>query len=123
MPRVLAYNIRGVKADLIKMHCHEAGVEYFEVSPADYAKPIETLLDRLAAFADAVDDTFTDEMLLFYGVDDDVLHPLLAKIRQTGGVELKAVVTKFNRRWSSLQLRDELLRERDAMMKTLAGNK
>ncbi len=117
MPRVLAYNLTGQKADLIRMHCFEAGIAFMQVPPQCYGMVIGDLLAHFPEFAGTNGSGFSDEMLLFDDVSDELLHPLLRKIRQAGGVELKAVVTEHNIKWTSCQLRDELARERNAFIK------
>ncbi len=60
-------------------------------------------------------------ILLLYQLEDDLIRDLLLKIRQAGlALDLKAVVTKHNIKWSLAQLAVELQRE-DIFMRQLAG--
>ena len=56
-------------------------------------------------------------MLVFCGLHQALLHQVLEVIRlaQLPPIPLKAVLTGANREWDSLQLREELLKEREAI--------
>ncbi len=123
MPRILAYNLSAPKAELIRSLCATHGIELVTVQRGDQSRRIHELLADRPADGAAAGGTFDDEMLLFDGIGDDLLHTLLSEIRRGGGVALKAVVTPFNRVWTSFQLRNELLREQQEMMKQLANGR
>lgn len=123
MPRILAYNLSAPKAELIRSLCVTHGIEFVTVQRGDQPRRIHEMLAARPADGAAVGETFDDEMLLFDGIGDDLLHVLLREIRRGGGVALKAVVTPFNRVWTSFQLRNELLREQQEMMKQLANGR
>ena len=92
-----------------------------EASDAMHGRCIADILDGATGNDGVGQKLFDDEMLLFDGIDDDLLHVLLREVRQAGGVELKAVVTPLNRLWTSLQLRNELLREQAEMLRAMAN--
>ena len=58
-----------------------------------------------------------DRMLVFCGLGDKLLNQVLQVIRfaQLPPIPLKAVLTDANREWDTLKLREELLKEREAI--------
>lgn len=123
MAKILAYNLSPAKERLVKSLCDAGGITLVIVPPACHGRSIHELLAGLPADTGDAAGTFDDEMLVFHEFGDDTLHPLLAKLRQGGGVALKAVTTPFNSLWTSLQLRNELLREQQEMMRQLAAQR
>lgn len=121
MGRIIAYNIRDEKADRVRCLCRKHSIPLLEASDAMHGRCIADILGGAIGNDGVGQKLFDDEMLLFDGIDDDLLHVLLREVRQAGGVELKAVVTPFNRLWTSLQLRNELLREQAEMSRAMAN--
>ena len=58
-----------------------------------------------------------EAMLVFCGLGDALLHQVLEVIRvaKLPPIPLKAVLTETNREWTSLQLYEELKKEREAI--------
>lgn len=58
----------------------------------------------------------TQECIIFSGVDGKELNAILKQMRENdAAVELKAVCTAYNQRWTLAQLADELEKEHKAM--------
>ncbi len=62
-------------------------------------------------------EALPEAMLVFCGLGDALLHQVLEVIRvaKLPPIPLKAVLTETNREWNTLQLHEELLREREAI--------
>lgn len=118
-PILLLYNFKneGPKNDVIRLLCVRLGIKVRPVTQHEYAQ-------RLSALAGMEkDDTpytgagFADEMLVFVGFTNELLDAFLQGYRgaKIPPVPLKAVLTQSNALWNSLQLREELLRENEAI--------
>lgn len=117
----LLYNIKEEKIKAIKMLLIRMRVKCKEVKKEDYLKPIGQLAG-LKEFPDQGEYTeagFEDEMLVMAGFSNAMVNELLQGLQKmgVGRINLKAVVTPHNLKWSSLQLRDELAQEHEQMKK------
>ena len=86
------------------------------VNPDQYHISLDELSEgkgEAGAAAEAIPET----MLVFCGLNDLLLHQVLEVIRvaKLPPIHLKAVLTEDNAGWNSLELYNELCREREAM--------
>lgn len=63
-------------------------------------------------------------MMVFCGVNQAQLNAILNAIRlsKLPPIPLKAVLTETNLQWNSVQLRDELLQEKEAIAQQVQAN-
>lgn len=122
-PTVLFYNLDSEKGRRIKLLCLAGKLRVRSVSPAEYGIPLGQLLQGKGEKASSESTGFSEEMLvlahLSNGQMDDFLRGLRRK--RIAPVALKAVLTPSNSAWDSRTLREELLREREAMEKPSAA--
>lgn len=118
VPTVLLYNLENEKGRKIKLLCLTQKLRAKAVSPAEYRETV----GALAGFGERtgapyIGPGFSEEMLVMAGLSGRQLDAFLRGIRQkTGGtVALKAILTETNMGWNSVQLHQELQRERQAM--------
>lgn len=119
---VLVYNLEKEKGMQIRTLCEKQGIEVREISPAQYLEPLGALagIQEVEPLGLSYNGpSFSDEMLIFGGFSNDSLTDFLKAYRQEGipAISLKATVTPYNIVWNSMQLRDELKREHDELMK------
>ena len=86
------------------------------VEPARYQVPIGLLAQGEGEDGEAA-QAIPESMLVFCGLGQALLNQVLEVIRvaKLPPIPLKAVLTDTNREWNTLQLREELLREREAI--------
>ena len=107
MTKVLSFNLEKEKETAVKLLCLRMGFQFEVIDPE---RQHETLgeLCGVAGFSSSVrnmDDLFTDEMLVFYGLTRQELNELLDLMRSKGQtVVLKAVVTDTNINWSATRV-------------------
>lgn len=142
---VLMYNLNNDKGKKIEQFSRSMGISTLSVIKEDYNKPIENLLSGNAEEAEitpvsstepfnvedkattiegvvsevSCDLIFEDEMLVMCGFNSRLLDIFLReyKKRKLAPVSLKAILTEYNRKWSSFQLHAELCRERATFTK------
>ena len=128
MGRVLLYNFteetrrKKVKAELFRM-----GLPSEEIPPSAQAHVLGYLLkaEDCTPAPEPPENPFREEMIVMYGLTPRQFHGFLDGLKRQGvRVPLKAVVTEHNIRWSSLQLRDELMKEAEAVQQrtSIHGN-
>ena len=90
------------------------------VLPEDCGQPLDGVLG-LAPRAETAEagKAFPDELLVMAGLSSHQMNQLLQGFRRKKipPVELKAVLTASNGGWNAYQLRDELKREHEAMLR------
>lgn len=121
-PTVLFYNLDSEKGRKIKLLCLTMKLRARSVSPAEYGIPLEELLQGKGEKSQAEKEGFSEEMLVMAYLTNGQLDAFLQGFRRKKipPVSLKAVLTPSNSTWDSRKLREELLREREAMEKTPA---
>lgn len=119
-PVVLIFNLNGSGFEEIQRLSEKLGIRVRKVLPEEYGAPLALLAGlQNASEAAAKVAGFQDEMLVFVGFKPEQLDEYLQSFRsgKIPPVALKAVLTPTNALWNSLQLRDELCRENQEMMK------
>ena len=118
VPTVLLYNLENEKGRKIKLLCLTQKLRARAVSPAEYGETV----GALAGFGERTGASYTGpgfsgEMLVMAGLSGRQLDAFLRGLRQKcgGTVALKAILTETNMEWDSVQLYQELQRERQAM--------
>ncbi len=120
-PAVLMYNLRDdPRTRAIRQYLAIKNIACVDVAPADYGQSIGALLHLYGfhrRFSPA--SIFEDEMLVLFAFDNNMLDEFLKFFRafRLRPVELKAVVTPDNMKWSSSQLHAELCAERAQLEK------
>ncbi len=117
-PLLLAYNLDGQKRLKLSFICAERKIYLRSVAKADYSQPLAALAGLRPRTADAYEgEGFSDEMLVMANFNPPQFHGLLDALRRNRiqGIALKAVLTTTNADWDSVKLRDELMREHEAM--------
>lgn len=119
---VLLYNLKGEKAQKLKMIFAQNRVRMRTVDPLEYGKSIGQLTGILKEDEKTENkevsesDIFREEMLVMKGIFGKRLDLLLAAMRKAGTtVSLKAVVTESNLYWNSVQLYQEIRKEQELM--------
>jgi len=119
MPFTLLYNLSGKpKTQKLRFVLAKLGLRAREVKREELGQPVGFLagLDGFQSTETYEGEGFSDEMLVMCGLADAQIGALLTALRQARvPVALKAVLTEENAGWSSLQLHEELCRERDAL--------
>ena len=123
---LLMYNLDGPAGAALKVLCRKTRVQWKEVPPEDYARPLGALVGLPAPAAEAPAApavSFSEPMLVMAGLLRPQFDALLQGMRQQGiRVPLKAVLTPTNVTWTSLQLHDELIREHEAVTRGRQGD-
>jgi len=124
-PTVLMYNMKDdARTQAIRQYLAVRKIACEAVVPADYGQSLGALL-HLYGFARRFSPApvFDDEMLVLFAFENDMLDGFLKFFRtfRLRPVALKAVVTPHNVNWSSVQLHDELCRERTELEKQQTG--
>lgn len=86
------------------------------VEPDRYRVPLAELARGKGEPGEAA-EPLPEPMLVFCGLGEALLNQVLEVIRlsKLPPIPLKAVMTETNRSWNTLQLHEELLKEREAM--------
>ena len=88
------------------------------ITPDRYHLSLEELAAGKGEAGDA-QEAIPESMMVFCGVSQPQLEAILNAIHlaKLPPIPLKAVLTESNRTWNSLQLREELLKEREELEK------
>ena len=113
----MLYNCSGPEFSKLRQIFAMLRLRMRPVEPERYHVPLAQLADGQGEPAAEVPDEIPEAMLVFCGLHQALLHQVLEVIRlaQLPPIPLKAVLTGANREWDSLQLREELLKEREAI--------
>ncbi|MBR1821294.1 MAG: DUF3783 domain-containing protein [Clostridia bacterium] len=118
---LLTYNLDEGTTQRLQTLCQRQGIRYRAVAPSEYALPIGALAGIPVSKAAKVglNAYFSDPMLVMCHILSPQLDAFLRGMREEGvpRIPLKAILTPSNVTWNSLQLRDELAREHEAMNK------
>ena len=118
-PTVLLYNLDSEKGRKIKALCLTLRLRARSVAPEDFGRTLTSVLAPEDAREPAQEGRpFSDELLVMAGLTSRQMNDLLQGFRRKkiSPVELKAVLTPTNSQWNAFQLREELARERQAML-------
>lgn len=118
-PTVLLYNLDSEKGRKIKALCLTLRLRARSVAPEDFGRTLTSVLAPENAREPAQEGRpFSDELLVMAGLTSRQMNDLLQGFRRKkiSPVELKAVLTPTNSQWNAFQLREELARERQAML-------
>lgn len=124
-PTVLMYNMKDdARTKAIRQYLSVQKIACTDVVPADYGQSLGALL-HLYGFSRRFSPAafFDDEMLVLFAFDNAMLDGFLKFFHRfrLAPVALKAVITPHNVNWSSVQLHDELCRERGEFEKQQNG--
>ena len=113
---VLMYNCSGVQWAKLRQIFLMLRVRIRPVEADQYGLTLEDLLGRSEEKV-AVEEEFSDPMLVFCNLPHEKLDHLLTAMGRAGlpRIALKAMLTPTNRTWTSQQLWTELRREHEAM--------
>ena len=124
-PMVLLYNLNNEKGAKIRRMCLPLGLRARLVEPAEYGLTLNELVEGRAPETPWAGEAFADEVLLLVNCTGPLLDRFLQGFRRNKipPVGLKAVLTPTNGTWNSLQLREELAREREAIRQGQGAHK
>lgn len=93
------------------------------VEPERYHIPLEQLAQGQGEPAAQGQEALPEAMLVFCGLGDALLDQVLEVIRvaKLPPIPLKAIMTEANRTWDTMQLHEELLKEREAIAAQAKG--
>ena len=116
-PMVLLYNLNNEKGGKIRRMCLPLGLRSRLVEPAEYGLTLSQLVEGQTPETPWAGECFYDELLLLVNCPGPLLDRFLQGFRRNKipPVGLKAVLTPTNSGWTSLELREELAREREAI--------
>ena len=118
-PLILAYNLDALAEARLQTLCARLRVRCRAVCADEYSLPLGTLAGIPAAGStgDASAGSIDEPMLVMCFMLNDTFNAVLQGLRAKGmpRIPLKAVLTPTNVAWNSLQLYEELCREREAM--------
>ena len=97
--------------------CLPLGLRSRLVEPAEYGLTLSQLVEGQTPETPWAGECFSDELLLLVNCPGPLLDRFLQGFRRNKipPVGLKAVLTPTNSGWTSLELREELAREREAI--------
>ena len=115
---ILLYNFSGKRLQNVRKALAPLNCVIKPVQKKDFSLPIGNLLgsgNNVNFEKQTPSDSFTDEMLVMYGFQGDMIDILIAALRVggVGKIELKAIVTEHNINWSSVKLYKEIKAEHD----------
>lgn len=120
-PLLLTYNLKNETATALRDLCREQRIRIREVGPREYGTPIGALagIPVRPTGEPPVRPRFDDEMLVMCHFLSDQMDGFLQGMRARGvpRIALKAVMTPWNAVWDSSALRDELVREHEAIVR------
>lgn len=116
-PMVLLYNLNNEKGGKIRRMCLPLGLRSRLVEPAEYGLTLSQLVEGQTPETPWAGECFSDELLLLVNCPGPLLDRFLQGFRRNKipPVGLKAVLTPTNSGWTSLELREELAKEREAI--------
>ena len=123
---VLMYNCSGPEFSKLRQIFAMLRLRMRPVEPDKYHLSLRELAEGEGEAAQEGEEPIPETMLVFCGLGDAFLQQVLEVIRlaKLPPIPLKAVLTATNQDWTTRQLREELMREREAIaaqMKEKAG--
>ena len=126
---VLMYNCSGPEFSKLKQIFAMLRIRMRPVTPKQYHLSLLELSNGTGEPSAEEQESIPESMLVFCGLGSAFLHQVLEVIRlaKLPPIPLKAVLTETNQSWTTQQLREELLREKEAIAaqmkeKASAGN-
>lgn len=127
-PSALFYNFQDdLRTREIRRFLHRAGISTRTVTAPEFLQPLGYLFE-IPGFSENpmfnLGQNFTEEMMIMKDFSDQQLNDFLQFVRSSGfrRIDLKAVLTPVNQHWNSMQLYQELTKERAEVMKQLGKN-
>lgn len=120
---VLLYGLENKKGEEIRRICLQLGIRIKHVRKEQLHLPVGMLsvirdTSGVKAASSSVDSEVPEEMMVMSGLSSAAVDRFLARMKKAGiGIDLKAVVTEYNKNWSSVQLYQELKAEHDKFTK------
>ena len=118
--QILMYNFKASsRLDQIRKYLNRANIEIRTVQPPQYLEPLGFLFE-LPGFSKNgtfnLGQNFSEEMIVMKDFDEKQLQDFLGffKTESLERISLKAVLTPVNSHWNSMQLYQELCKERAA---------
>ena len=113
---ILMYNCSGPEFSKMRQIFAMLRLRMRVVNPNQYHLPLGELAQGKGEPGEEA-EALPEAMLVFCGLTRPLLHQVLEVIRlaKLPPIELKAVLTETNQGWDTIQLREELLKEREAM--------
>lgn len=114
---ILMYNCSGPEFSKLRQIFAMLRMRMHPVTPDRYHVSLIDLANGKGEPAETAPAPMEEAMLVFCGVRQPLLNQVLEVIRlaKLPPIPLKAVLTVGNQEWDSLKLREELLKEREAM--------
>lgn len=116
-PIILACHFSAKRLSTLRVIAMRLGVRVRAVDTWEYLQPIGTFTGDCSGF-DALYDqpSFPDELIVFAHFSEELLNHFLQELQTAKlSVPLKCVLTESNKGWNVLELRKELMAERDAL--------
>ena len=113
---VLIYNCSGPKFTKLGHIFAMLGLRMRRIQPTQYGQPLMELAQGVEGTSVEA-EAFSENMLVFCGLNQAFLNQLLEVIRlaKLPPIPLKAVLTMDNQEWDSVKLHDELLKEKEKL--------
>ena len=124
---ILAYNFPAKHLAKLRMAAMKLGVKVRPVEKREYLQSLGSFVGTLGSFESAYDgENFPELMLVLCGFSQPMVNAFLSLLRASRlpAVPLKAVLTETNQGWNSLELHEELQKERPwnlSALQTLLG--
>ena len=117
-PIVLAVHFPARQLSKLRMAAMRLGAKVRVVEKWEYLNAVGALTGDLGSFETFYDgEDFSGQLLVFAHFTDERLQLFLQAMKQSKlpPVALKAVLTEGNKGWTVLELREELLKEHQAL--------
>ena len=120
---VLLYNCTDAKFFKLKQIFAMLKLRMRTVTPDKYHLTLAQLAEGAGEAGETV-QAIPERMLVFCGMSEEFLHQVLEVLRvaKLPPIEFKAMMTETNSSWNSLELYEELKKERDGIAEHQAGN-
>lgn len=121
-PCILFFQIEPVKAKQIENICRTLKIQISKIKPASYSQKLGYLAGITGFNRENITYSgakFPTEMLVFSGMDSDILDLFLEKYKEAGipPIGLKAILTSQNIFWTAEMLYKELWQEHHSFQK------
>lgn len=121
---VLLYGLENKKGEEIRRICLQLGIRVKHVGKEQFHLPVGMLpvirdASAVKAVFSGVDSEIPEEMMVMNGFSPASMDRFLERMKKAriSGIDLKAVVTEYNKNWSSVQLYQELKAEHNKFVK------
>ena len=115
---ILAYNFPAKRLAKLRMAAMKLGVKVRPVEKREYLQSLGSFVGTLGSFESVYDgENFPELMLVLCDFSQPMVNAFLSLLRSSRlpAVPLKAVLTEMNQGWNSLELHEELQKEREAL--------